>query len=116
MKLHFDLGTPLLARTSLTPRRGEGSGQPSTQRGRPVTPVERLKGLGGQRGLKFKEYRVVGPLRYGAVDCGQDGLFHQSPPQEWQAAREASAPRGPRGVFGIGGVRVSWTLQPEPGQ
>ena len=62
--------------------------------------VERLKGLGGQRGLKFKEYRVVGPLRYGAVDCGQDGLFHQSPPQEWQAAREASAPRGPRGVFG----------------
>ena len=22
--------------------------------------VERLKGLGGQRGLKFKEYRVVG--------------------------------------------------------
>ena len=25
--------------------------------------VERLKGLGGQRGLKFKEYRVVGPLR-----------------------------------------------------
>ena len=37
--------------------------------------VERLKGLGGQRGLVQGVSVGAGPLRYGTVDYGQDGLF-----------------------------------------
>ena len=108
--------------------------------------VERLKGLGGQRGLKFKEYRSVRVrLGTGQWITVKTAYFLKAQPKSrkrrakrqrrggrgayWglealgfighyslNLVSEVAAPRGPGGVFGVRGVRVHRPLQPEPGQ